>query len=302
MRKIVWLAPAVVGLMLLSSCGRQEPTPRTIDAEPGSSEPTRTALHDRTTMSLDRTGAGSGESVPTGTPRLSYTYAYAISGTSAAITALVEKHEAACLAAGPAQCVVQSSRSISRSGERQSASLELRAARDWVTRFRSALAAEIKPAGARIETSSNRAEDLTHRIVDGEAQLASKIILRGRLKAMLSAPSAKLSDLTDIEEKLAKVQGSIDEIAAELTTAKEKVATSTLKLTYSEQTGPLGDGSGYRELQQAAANVGSTFASGLAFVISALAWIMPALVVICVVIIVGLRVQNRGKPAKSRPT
>ena len=292
MRKIVSLALAIVGLMLLSSCGRQEPTPRTVDADAGGPELARTALHDRTTISADRTGAGSGESVPTGTPRLSYTYAYAISGSSAAIAGLERKHEAACLAAGPTQCVVLSSRTLTRSGEPQSGSLELRAARDWVTWFRSGLAAEVKLAGARIETSLNRAEDLTHRIVDGDAQLASKIILRDRLKAMLGAQNAKLSDLANIEQKLAQVQGGIDEATADLTVARERVATATLKLTYAEQAGLL-SGGGFRELQQAASNVGSTFASGLAFVISALAWIAPASSLIGVGVLLGSRARNR---------
>lgn len=171
-------------------------------------------------------------------PMLAYRYGYSLEAPAKAIRSLVNRHEAACLAAGPAICQLTGSQVTELGQDRIRGELSLRATSAWLKTFRSGLEGEAKAAGGRVVTSNVTSEDLSRRIIDTEAAVRARITLRDRLQGLLASRPGKLPDLLAVEQELARVQGEIDATQSELAEMRGRVATSELKLVY-ESSGVL---------------------------------------------------------------
>lgn len=157
---------------------------------------------------------------------------------------------------------------------------------------------------ARGELREDRTESLdkTSEVIDTEARLRNTLALRDRLRAMLATPGAKFKDLIDLERELARVQSELDALNG----IRKALANETEKtfmqidfrakrsLTETGTFSPIGD---------AFADSGRAFASSLAslivFVVVALPWVVP-IIVIFVIARGGLR-AFRNRKAKSKP-
>lgn len=170
--------------------------------------------------------------IPAGAPMLAYSYRYSIETPAGKVRELAARHEAACVAAGPALCQVTSS-SVDETGKDSlTARLELRAAPAWLKGFRDGLSGDARAAGGRVTGSNVSSEDLSRQIVDTEARLRAMTTLRDRLQALLADRPGKLSDLVEIERELARVQGDIDSATSQLTVMRGRVAMSDVALRY----------------------------------------------------------------------
>ena len=165
-------------------------------------------------------------------PMLAYDYGYGLRLPSAAVRPLMSRHEQACVAAGPALCQVVSADVTSGSDDAE-ATLKLRAAESWLTRFRASLDGEAKAAGGRVQRAGTQAEDLTRQLVDTGAAIRAKTLLRDRLEQLLASRPGKLSDLLELEQNLAQVQGEIDAAQSELAVMQARVAMSSVTIAYS---------------------------------------------------------------------
>lgn len=170
--------------------------------------------------------------VPAGAPMLAYSYRFGLETPAGQVRTLAARHEAACSAAGPTLCQVTSSSVRDISGDRQTATLEFRAAPAWLKRFRDGLAGDARAAGGRITSSGVESEDLSREIVDTEARLRAMTTLRDRLQALLASRPGKLSDLVEIERELARVQGDIDSAQSQLTVMRGRVLMSAVTIQY----------------------------------------------------------------------
>ena len=228
--------------------------------------------------------------------QLAYRYRYAISAPAKAIRGLVSRHETACMAAGPALCQVVSA-NISEDGkDRVAGELTLRAQPAWLASFRKGLSGEAEAAGGRIAGSQVESEELTRQIVDTEAQVRARTLLRDRLERTLATRPGKLSELLELERELARVQGEIDAATSALAVMRTRVATSQLTVAYRSD-GVLAPQGAFAPLGEAVSEVVSLSVMTLAFLIRILAIAAPLGALTAAVWWLGRRRGRVVKPA-----
>ena len=226
------------------------------------------------------------DSAPVDTPAdtvterlIAYRYGYQMETPADRTEALLERHRAACLDAGPATCQVVNANIYQQGSRGPAGTLALRAIPAWVDTFRDGLDGELDTAGGRLLNQSQSAEDLTSAIYDAEARLDAQRTLRTRLAALLERDGASVEELVQVERELARVQGDIEAAEARIRVMRGRVSMSRLDLNYSSTVDPVSR-SAFDPLGRALRNLAGTFASGLAGVITFIAAALPWLIVI----------------------
>lgn len=272
MRAVVLVIMSVV----LAGCGGRMEAP----AREASSDAIMMEAPSPVVSSAQRSAQAATEMATTATaPMIAYDYADTIWAPSGRIKALMDAHQKACTAAGPAACqVIASSRGGAEGGVKE-ATLSLRASPAWIARLRGGLDADAKAVGGRVTNSQVTSEDLTRSIVDGEARLRAQTALRDRLQKLLAERPGKLAELLEVERELARVQGEIDSAQSTLAVMKTRVATSALTLRYESGavTRPTG---AWAPLAQAFTDVAAILARSLAGLVLVIAWAAPWLLAI----------------------
>jgi len=207
-------------------------------------------------------------------PMMAYEYLYRLEAPVKRLPELLEKHEKACVDAGPTVCQVVGAEITSEGQDSARGRLVVRAAPDWLKRFRATLKADTEAAGGRVANANVQAEDLTRAIVDTEANLRAKKSLRDRLEALLASRPGKLQELLEVERELARVQGEIDATESELAVMRTRVATSKLTIDYVSE-GVIAPDSAVRPLTEAVNDVAGYFFGGLALIVILLAVLAP---------------------------
>ncbi len=239
---------------------------------------------------------------PAAARQIAYTFYYGFAVPTAQMESLLKTHQSLCETAGAAVCYVSNS-SISGLGEEYaSGSLQLRASKEWIDKFRAGLEEGLKPFGATLSSSNTSAEDLTTQIIDTTATLTSAKTLRERLQQLLADRPGKLSDLLEIERELARVQRQIDSTESILAAMKLRVSMSTLTLSYEAKYSavsqsiwrPLGDA-----FSSFAPNLAGSLAGIVNFISSVLLWLVLAGGVVWFVV---WRMGRKPKPAAKPPT
>ena len=207
-------------------------------------------------------------------PQLAYVYKYALAAPPKEVRHLVSKHEAVCWAAGPTVCQVTGSNVTEDGPDKVGATLTLRAQPAWLRTFRAGLEDDTKAVGGRMVTTDTASDDLSRTIVDTEAALKAKTTLRDRLQETLRTRTGKVQDFFEMEQQLAEEQGQIDATRSELAIMKTPVATSELRIDYRSE-GVFAPRGTFRPVGQAASDVAGIFIGTLAFLIRALAVIVP---------------------------
>jgi hypothetical protein len=206
--------------------------------------------------------------------RLAYSYVVAISAPAKEIRPLVDRHEAACMAAGPAVCQVTSASVDTQGADIVRGELKLRAQQDWLTGFRRTLGKDAEAAGGKLAQNDVETEDLSRQIVDTEAMLRSRTILRDRLENVLATRPGKLADLLEVEQELARVQGEIDALNSSLASMRTRVATSQLTIAYTSLGVVAPDGV-FAPVREAVTDVVGLSVGTLAFLIRLIAIVGP---------------------------
>jgi hypothetical protein len=229
--------------------------------------------------------------------QLAYRYSYAINAPAKALRDLVSRHEAACASAGPDQCQVISANVSSDGEDRLSGQLKLRAQPGWLKGFRAGLEADAQSVGGRLAKSDVDTDDLSRTIVDTEAELKSRIILRDRLQQHLATRPGKLTDLFEMEQELARVQGEIDAMKANVASMKTRVATSELTIAYAS-TGVMAPDGVFAPLGEAANDVVRLSVGTLSVLVRLLAIVAPVGVAVALGLWIGrLSRRKRVTPA-----
>lgn len=210
---------------------------------------------------------------------IAYSYSRSFRVPTQRLEDLLNTHKAACESAGPQRCYVVSSNLSGLGTEYVSASLQIKAAPDWVQPFFAGLPEGLKPFNADLDGSNDWSEDLTTQIVDTDARLAAAKTLRSRLEALLRDRPGELKDLIEIERELARVQGEIDSTESVLAAMRLRVSMSDLALNYQPKLSP-GSQSVWRPLGDAVGGFFGTFAESLAQVVGFTAGVLPWLLVV----------------------
>jgi hypothetical protein len=217
---------------------------------------------------------GAGAGAQPALAMLAYIYDVALVAPAEKIEPLVARHEAACAAAGAALCEVTGSTLEARGKDNVHATLAIRAAPDWLTRFRSTLAADAKASGGRLARATTASEDLSRQIVDTQAAVRAKTALRDRLQTILETRQGKMSDLVDLETSIAQLQGELDATQSELAMMRERVATSAMTIEY-QSSGVLAPEGTLAPLGKAVDAFSGHFVAALAVMIQIISWLAP---------------------------
>jgi hypothetical protein len=224
-------------------------------------------------------GGSDAAPLPVTVPQLAYRYNYGITASPKGVRGLQAAHEAACAAAGPARCQVVSSAVDELGEDRLHATLSFRATPDWLKGFRSQLDGQAKAAGGRVSEARVSSEDLSRQLVDTEAALRAKTTLRDRMEQLLATRPGKLSELIELEQTLARVQGEIDATNSELTMMRARVAMSDVTIDY-ESSGVLAPAGAWSPVSNALGDVADILAGTLGFMIRFVAVLAPWVLVI----------------------
>ncbi len=131
----------------------------------------------------------------------------------------------------------------------------------------------------RIAQHSTLTEDQTSAVIDVEAKLKNQTEFRDSLRRMLGRPGVSVSDLLEIQGKLAEAQAELDSEAAQrkvLANETEKVA---VEIEFRSEVRSVNH-SVFAPIGEALRDSGGVFADSLAAFITAIAAIIPWLIVI----------------------
>ncbi len=228
-----------------------------------------------------------------GSPEISEQYiAYAHSvGMRLPVNAIeptMQAHIAACNSAGPSVCIVTNSWLNAYSEDSVSASLNIRAAPEWIDRFLSGVEAEANAAKGEITNRQTTAEDLTVSIIDTGARLKAQQTLQERLQKLLADRPGELGDLLETERELARVNGEIDSLKSTLAALRQRVDMSQLSVSYETKINPVSQGA-LEPLGEAFGSFFYNLASAVAAVVTAFAVGLPWLLLLGALLWIWLR-------------
>ena len=305
MRPSLIIAASVLALVAgcsESTTNDQAYTEEAVASSPSPMDPAATAESPAVdAVARSAQGTGSSEVPDAQLPQLAYSYAYTLEAPTREIAGLAARHEQACVQAGPQRCQVIGSSTQSYGQDDQRATLEIRAEPGWLAGFRNSLATDAQAADGRIADSSTSSEDLTRSIIDTEAHLRAKTALRDRLQTMLATRDGNLQSVLEVERELARVQAEIDSATSTLEVMRARVSMSALTLTY-QSSGVLAPDSATAPLQSALNNALGIFMTGLAAIVTILAFALPFLLVLGPLIWLVLRALRRRRLRRAADT
>ncbi|MBX7526203.1 DUF4349 domain-containing protein [Qipengyuania vesicularis] len=170
--------------------------------------------------------------VPVGMPQVAYTYAYGFRVAPNLIRPMQEKHADMCEAKGPSVCRIVSMNSGESEGDYAYGSLQIAIASGQARTFGKALTATSEGMKGELVSSSIEGEDLSKRIVDTEARLRARTVLRDRLMDVLRNRKGTVAELVAAERGVAQVNEEIDQARSWLNEMRGRVAYSTMTLEY----------------------------------------------------------------------
>ncbi|MBY6128110.1 DUF4349 domain-containing protein [Qipengyuania aquimaris] len=170
--------------------------------------------------------------VPVGMPQVAYTYAYGFRVAPNLIRPMQERHADMCEAKGPQVCRIVSMNSGESQGDYAYGSLQIAIASGEARTFGKALTATSEGMNGELISSSIQGEDLSKRIVDTEARLRARTVLRDRLMDVLRNRRGTVAELVEAERGVAQVNEEIDQARSWLNEMRGRVAYSTMTLEY----------------------------------------------------------------------
>jgi hypothetical protein len=216
--------------------------------------------------------SGAGD-IPVGMPQVAYRYAYGFRLPSDAIRPLQERHADMCEAKGPDVCRIISMDQAENEGDYAYGNLTLAVrARDART-FGKELANASGKVDGELVSSSIEGEDLSKRIVDTEARLRARTVLRDRLMDVLRNRRGTVAELVAAERGVAQVNEEIDQAQSWLTEMRGRVAYSNMTVTY--ESGKPATGGFAEPIRSAWNSLGGIFGTMISVLIVLLAVLVP---------------------------
>ncbi|MHA7819065.1 MAG: DUF4349 domain-containing protein [Erythrobacter sp.] len=220
----------------------------------------------------------SGGEVPVGSlPQIAYRYALGFRLPDEAIKPLQNRHADMCEARGVSQCRIISMRQAEREGDYSYGSLQIAVASTIARDFSKELEESSGSVNAELVSSSIDGEDLSKQIVDTEARLRSRELLRDRLMDILRSRRGTVAELVEAERGVAQVNQEIDQERSWLTEIRGRVAFSQMSITYEAGSPAAADQQGgfSEPIYNAWGALGSILGSMIAFFMIALTVLLP---------------------------
>jgi hypothetical protein len=223
--------------------------------------------------------------IPVSLPQMAYVLSYGFRLAGDEIPTLQQQHADMCEAQGPYSCRIVS---MTRTGDDEdeiAGELQLAVASDKARGFGALLSAAAAQADAEEFRADIQGEDVSKSIVDTEARVRSRIVLRDRLMEVLRTRRGKVEELVEAERQVAAVNEEIDQAQSWLREQQGRVAFSRMTLSYESATP---GGSFLKPIEGAIGSLGSIFGMLLAFLI-----VVGAVVGPVVLAVLGIRHLGR---------
>ena len=220
---------------------------------------------------------------------------------------LQERHADMCEQMGPTQCRILSMEQSDADDRKASGMLHLAVAAARARAFGKQLASSADRADGELTGTSIDGEDLSKDIVDTEARLRARIVLRDRLMEVLATRRGSVKDLVEAERGVAQVNEEIDQARSWLAEMRGRVAFSRVTINYAALAATR---SGFADpIVQAWDATGPTFGSIIALAIRLLTVVMPLGLLIWLLVVVwkragrpGFRALGQDRSAETVPT
>ena len=233
--------------------------------------------------------------IPLSIPKIAYVYHYGFSLPGDNIAKLQQEHADLCESQGPYSCRILSMDHSGEEGDYASGSLQLAVASDKARAFGGLLAGEAEMLDGEQVTHSIEGEDLSKQIVDTEARLRARTVLRDRLLEVLKTRKGSVAELVEAERSVAQVNQEIDQARSWVEEMKGRVAFTRVNITYESGTPVASDF--VSPIKGAVGSLGSI----LGFVIATLIMLAAVLLPVGGLIWGGRAINRRftGKPAQN---
>ncbi|WP_066552226.1 DUF4349 domain-containing protein [Croceicoccus bisphenolivorans] len=217
--------------------------------------------------------ADTGGEIAVALPRIAYVYSFGFRLPAAKIAPLQLAHADLCDAQGPRTCRILDMRQAGMEGEYSSGSLTLAVAAPQARAFGAKLSQLAGKEGGTQISSAISGEDLSKQIVDTEARIKARTILRDRLLEVLQTRRGTVAELVEAERAVARVNEEIDQAQSWLAEMRGRVDFSRLNVSY--ESGMPETGSFSSPVRQALSSVSGILGSMLAAAIILLTVLIP---------------------------
>ena len=206
-------------------------------------------------------------------PQIAYRYALGFRLPADAIKPLQTKHADMCEARGPSQCRIISMQQADQNGDYAYGSLQIAVAAPSARAFSKELETSSDGADAQLISSSIEGEDLSKQIVDTEARLRARTLLRDRLMEVLRTRKGTVAELVEAERGVAQVNQEIDQARSWLNEMRGRVAFSQMSISY--ESGKRVTGGFSEPIRNAWGSLGGILGSMIAFAMIAFTVLVP---------------------------
>lgn len=192
--------------------------------------------------------------------------------------------------------LTNSTSKLDASGKKQG-SITIRVASDKFD----AMIADLSKAG-KVMNQNISGKDVTEEYMDADARLKTQRELEARLLKLLEEKTARLTDVVEVEQKLANVRENIEKTEGRMRYLKDQASFSTLTVMVYEPsmlTTSTGGGFFY-ELGEAVSKGLSGFTSVLAGIITVLIALAPLIILVLIVIYLVVKYFKKRKAAKAQ--
>ncbi len=172
---------------------------------------------------------------PAAGPRIAYTYSFGFRIPAESLPKLQSSHADLCKKMGPQSCrVMEMSQSETDDGF-SNGELLLEVAAPQAPGFGAQLEKIAQGLDGRQISSAVSGEDLSKQIVDTEAKLRARVLLRDRLMELLATRKGTVAELIQAERGVAEVNQEIDEAQSWLKELQGRVEFSKVTIEYESE-------------------------------------------------------------------
>lgn len=237
---------------------------------------------------------------PSQQDQIAYSYGFGFRISADKIAELQQAHVGSCQAMGPKCRILRTSKSNSE-GEGYG-EVKLEVAANEAGAFEKALTEPAKRLGGELVSSVRDGEDLSETIIDSEAKLQSRLVLREKLTAILRNNKGSVDELIKAEQAVADVNEQIDAVRSKLEQYKSRVRYSDVKIEYQPEFGQTQLGFS-RPVGTALKSIGTTLGTTTAVLIYVITAMIPITLLILALRWVlhrfGLRIRFWRKSSNS---
>lgn len=192
---------------------------------------------------------------------------------SDAIKPLQERHADMCEAKGQRVCRIISMNQTDSDDDYGYGSLRLAVAASEARAFSKALEASSGESDGELTSSSITGDDLSKQLVDTEAILRARTLLRDRLMEILRTRQGTVAELVEAERGVAQVNQEIDQARSWLTEMRGRVAFSQMEISYNS--GSRNSGGFTDPIRDAWNSLGGILGYTIAFLMMAATVVIP---------------------------